>query len=165
MGKPIQIIPEGLLGMFQIKNAGRNPQELIETIQPSLEMLDWYMSSYAELQKGLQFGPNAAQVWMFGIQIPATEFWFVHSISVKFDVGAGEDIECRIGFLPPGGSFLHPYGQDSTTTTLTVPNASVLQGVQPKTFYGPGTGFGITVVGITGAIVADAELWVTKFRR
>lgn len=168
MGKPIQIIPEGLLGMFQIKNAGKNPQELFETIQPSLEMLDWYMSSYAELQKGIQFAPSATGVAFFGIEVPPTEFWFVHSIGIRIALDAAEDIEARIGFVPPGGSFVQVFeGTQFGAVSYTVPNDNLCISAQPKTFFGPGTRFGLSILAITaaGGATTDSELWVTKFRR
>lgn len=45
MAGPIQVIAPGLLGYFQVKSQGRNPNDLLEAVQPSLEMRDWYFQA------------------------------------------------------------------------------------------------------------------------
>lgn len=45
MSGPIQNVPAGLLGLLQLKQSGRNPAELLETVAPIYEMRDQYMQS------------------------------------------------------------------------------------------------------------------------
>lgn len=47
MAGPIQVLPPGLLGFLQIKNAGRNPDNLLSDLQPSLNLLEWYLNARA----------------------------------------------------------------------------------------------------------------------
>lgn len=42
---PLQVLPPGLLGYFQIKSGGRNPQTLDETLVPVLDLTEWYLQA------------------------------------------------------------------------------------------------------------------------
>lgn len=45
MSGPIQTLPQGLLGLLQLKVQGRNPRDLAESVQPTLEMSGFYLES------------------------------------------------------------------------------------------------------------------------
>lgn len=88
--KPIQLIPPGLLGFFQLKQEGRGLVELPDVLQGTVDLLDWYFQSRAEWDQTLHgvvlnaagrngfepFAPNT-------IQVPAREFWWVSQYSVQ----------------------------------------------------------------------------------
>lgn len=42
---PIQLQPRGLLAFLQLKNQGRNPANLVDSIQPTFDILDWYQQA------------------------------------------------------------------------------------------------------------------------
>jgi|SRR5688572_15799656 len=92
---PIQIFPPGLLGFFQIKNDGRNPQALLDQLAPQLDMLEWYMWAAFERHTGSgslstgQLGPriieSAAIAAGVGLKTPPDEWWYVHGFTIMLN--------------------------------------------------------------------------------
>ena len=46
---PLNLVPWGLLDFFGIKNGGRFPQTLPESLAPTMELFDWYLQTKAQL--------------------------------------------------------------------------------------------------------------------
>lgn len=86
MSKPIQLIPPGLLGLLQLKNNGKNPQELPDQVQAIMEMRDWYMECNHETVVQTVDVANGAvgfTAYTTPIIVPATEYWFVEDYTVQ----------------------------------------------------------------------------------
>lgn len=89
---PLQIFPPGLLGFFQIKNDGRNPNVLQDALQPSLDLTEWYLWSQFERhtgtgalstgQLGARIIESAAVTAGVGLKSPADEWWYVHGFTI-----------------------------------------------------------------------------------
>lgn len=89
---PLQIFPPGLLGFFQIKNDGRNPNVLLEALQPTLDLTEWYLWAAFERHTGTgalstgQLGPriieSAAVAAGVGLKSPPDEWWYVHGFTI-----------------------------------------------------------------------------------
>ena len=100
MAGPIQLIPPGLLGMFQLKT-GRNPRDLIESVQPTLEMRDWYFLVNQRPFNGSLPSSLNVTTGMTGFQIlagaggqivvPEREVWWVRSFGIFAGVAVGGD--------------------------------------------------------------------------
>jgi len=45
--RPIQTGTAGLLSLMAMKNVGKNPDSLLETVTPTLDMVEWWMRSEA----------------------------------------------------------------------------------------------------------------------
>ena len=96
---PIQVIPPGLLGFFELKTSGRNPDQLLSGYQPALEMFDWLMEASA-IDWNKVFGAGGvagrtvaagnlgynAYTSPSGIVVPATEAWWVISYTIVSSV-------------------------------------------------------------------------------
>lgn len=41
--RPIQTATAGLLSLLELKNVGKNPESLIESVQPTVEMSGWWL--------------------------------------------------------------------------------------------------------------------------
>jgi hypothetical protein len=87
---PLQIFPPGLLGFLQLKNAGRNPQVLIDSLAPVLNAFEWYMQA-TQLQAPYpmsvartngQTGSAAFTTPAGGLVIPAHEWWWVDTYTL-----------------------------------------------------------------------------------
>lgn len=83
MAGPIQIQPRGLLGFFNLKNEGSNPRDLVETVQPVLDIFSLYKENQAEviLPNGalaLATGTDGPQLFAPNhLIVPSNELWWV----------------------------------------------------------------------------------------
>lgn len=92
MSGPIQKIPGGLLDFLQLKNAGRNPADLPEVLQPVLEMQQWYWQTYAEITGGTDAAIVAVGL-VDKVTVPDNEFWAVHEVQVDAALAVGSVVE------------------------------------------------------------------------
>lgn len=74
---PIQTYPQGLLGFLQIKNNGKYPALLPDSLQPVIEQLRWMLETNAESTVGTDAAIAAAGTAMY-LTVPEGEFWCVH---------------------------------------------------------------------------------------
>ena len=87
---PINLTPPGLLGFLGIKNGGRNPQSLGETLAPVWDFSDLYFL------QGLRFEDTTSTVNAAGYviehQCPENEVHLIHAMSLFVRCGVGESI-------------------------------------------------------------------------
>ena len=87
MYRPIQIIPPGFLGFFNLKNEGKNPDELPSLLTPTIELRKWYLNATAQKMSATDatrsfannldgFAIPSANV----ITVPDGEWWYVHNL-------------------------------------------------------------------------------------
>lgn len=109
MAGPIQVIPPGLLGFFQLKTGGRNPTDMSETLQPVLECFDWYMQARGGDYTNDVGVPNRLcnAIGTFGytnnpIQVPDGEIWWILEYSTRTaTLAAAEAITLCPAYLRP----------------------------------------------------------------
>lgn len=106
ISRPIQSIPPGLLSLFQLKNNGRNPSGLVEAVQPSLDLLRWYLEPAAEnLSSGVQQVNAAGSFITFTpLSVPVGEFWIVTGLSMSIACGAAETVTLKAAYTPGVGA-------------------------------------------------------------
>lgn len=131
MSGPIQVIPPGLLGFFQLKNMGRNPSDLVDSVQPSLEMFDWYMQARAEyVGLGNTGGvPNATTQFRAlapAVFVPDGEFWYIVTATLISSVlVAGDSYIACIAMRDPTSGFIHvPRAQQGITMSDAIAGAN-----------------------------------------
>lgn len=93
MSGPVQLIPPGLLSFFGVKTLGRNPDQLIDNYQPSVEMLDWLMGSQAREANVATLTVAAGGFQGFSAQpivVPALEWWWLSDYTVQGACGAAD---------------------------------------------------------------------------
>lgn len=84
---PISTIPQGLLGLLQLKELGQNPAILLNEVAPNLDLLQFYMQRLMQTELGL-FGATpqvafaAAGNFPFAVSgvnatVPQGEMWYV----------------------------------------------------------------------------------------
>jgi len=148
--RPIQVVPRGLLGFFQLKNAGENPVELGSMLSPTIESRDWYFSSRAEPLIGGSsiLVPNAStNLVLSGSSVPANEHWWIERIMIRAILIAGETLTAAIGSTMESGL---EYLLSETLTAPAGPSGFRLQADRP--FFAPsGTTFGVAVSQATTA--------------
>lgn len=85
---PLTTRPEGLLSMLGIQTNGRYPQHLEqETLQPGIDLLNWYLESRAEVLTVTDAAFTATNVGDFQSmwQVPTQEVW----VLLNFTLWAG----------------------------------------------------------------------------
>lgn len=85
--KPIQLIPTGLLGFFQLKNGGQNPNVMPDTLQCVLEMRDWYLQTQAFVLPGTDVAIAAVGLANY-LTVPNGKIWFVHAAQAQIQLAA-----------------------------------------------------------------------------
>lgn len=145
MSGPVQVIPAGLLGFFQLKSLGRNPADLAEAYQPIVEMRDWLF-----VTQSVDFGPGPlAAVTVLGgvqggqrftanpIQTPSNEWWYVHNYTIRSAaLVAGDTSNIAPLLFTPITGVINTYLLTSNAgVALTGPNRT--QGVSAQGFWMP----------------------------
>lgn len=156
ISRPIQLIPRGLLGFFQVKNNGVNPTDLPDELQPILEMRDWYFQSQPEaLPVGsiaLATGANGFSPFTANpLVVPSDEFWFVLDYSVQASLGAGDNASIKCGFRSPTLPTAYAFSKAPFLAASTGPNAFLESSA--SNFWVPSGGeLGFFVQGLAAAV-------------
>lgn len=105
--EPIQLVPPGLLGLFQLKDNGRGIQSLPDVLQGVLELRDWYFQSRAEISQGthgitVAAGTRGWTSFSPGIiEVPPREWWWVHTYTIiTADIAAGDTVTFLPMYIP-----------------------------------------------------------------
>jgi hypothetical protein len=104
--QPIQVIPNGLMGLLQLKSLGQLPSILQTQVQPSLEMRDWYTQSRQVTQSTLLGAVPTIVGGMTTVGIagftptvgpPVGFVWWVEQLTVTGQFAAAADtIRCLL---------------------------------------------------------------------
>jgi len=78
---PVQVIPPGLLGALQLKNAGQLPDLLMGTYQPVIELRDWLMQFNAESRTYTIAAGFIGDNYDVIDTVPNDEWWMIHEAS------------------------------------------------------------------------------------
>lgn len=93
---PIQVVPPGLLGLLQLKQLGRLPDKLTDTVAGVIELRDWFLTArrvetltlFPTIPtKALATGNNGNQLFQSGAPpancvVPQNQIWWVEELSV-----------------------------------------------------------------------------------
>lgn len=96
-GGPIQVPLPGLLSLLQLKNDGRNPFGLVDTLQSVAEILRWY--AHAQAVQVLTSDVLITGIGGVGAPVPSgqvgnNEWWMLHHFSVSMNgiLAAGQEL-------------------------------------------------------------------------
>lgn len=159
---PIQVLPAGLLGLLQLKNSGNNPDTLLGTVQPSVEMLDFWLNTNGYTNNpqigviatpsNVGYQPYLDLLTTAPVAVPQHEWWYIHSINIQFGLDYGEEAHSVRGVIMVGPGGVPIARQMLVTEALTIQNLSTatadvqyhLKEVRP--FWAPpGAVFGLQV--------------------
>jgi hypothetical protein len=112
---PINVLPIGLLDFFGIKNGGRYPQELVDRLQGSFDLTQWYMEAQVEnftFSRQTFFVASASAGFVpipvttptdladgTNLFVPSNQLWIVlpgSRILAGFSANAGQEIEVAL---------------------------------------------------------------------
>jgi hypothetical protein len=117
-------IPAGLLGFLDIKNEAKYPQALLDQLQPTMELFNWYTEVNQEYVESTGLaavvGSNATTM-----VVPAGQLWYVHDYTCVCAAGAGAAIDLAAGVVffttPFSNDFvLGPYSAAAANQTVKV---------------------------------------------
>jgi hypothetical protein len=173
---PIQIIPQGMMGLLQLKQLGKLPGDLSMVVEPSLEMRDWYMQArqlntialFGSIPTTANFvtGANGFAAFQVGgadFTIPQGQCWYVEAMTTIVSTNVAAD---TIRFAPsvqsanPGAlTEFFMVGPD-VNDAVTAQNR-VLSAKADRAFWmTPGMKFGISVFNVIYAVNAHGTLHV-----
>lgn len=96
----INRLPLGILGFLGIKNGGRYPQDLADTLAPVWDFSALYLYGNSEVSTSLQaIAAIGSQAY---VTVPNGEAWFILQQSAGCDtLGAGQTIEIATNWTDP----------------------------------------------------------------
>lgn len=158
---PIQIIPPGLTGLLQLKQMGRLPDRMSDTVAPVLELRDWYMTASRETEIGI-FGaaPSVALITAnIGIRdfvpqvlIPGNQIWYVEQMTVKCSPTGAEVATDAVRFAPclyiPGAGSGELVGTDVSDYTLAARSREIRASASRGFWAFPGDALAVDVFDI-----------------
>lgn len=124
---PINRIPAGLLGLTGLKSLGQNPDELAGFVQPTVDMMAFWLGSLTQRI----FGQNAAPAVGFNdpttgdsFTVPLGKAWFIAAFTVRGVVTDAGDVLKFVPVVrgpPTTGAFYTGVNQNfGATAALTV---------------------------------------------
>lgn len=158
---PIQTQPRGLLGLLQLKNQGRNPSDLLDTLTPTFDLERLLVGATLEVsQTGLVAAVIGSNV---GITVPETEVWFVWGVCVTTDVlGAGEAISVAPTIAPSSSALIaFPVGPYVDGVPADFVRAASYPGILVAE---PGAILGSFVKTLTGAVNISTQAVIARAR-
>ncbi len=128
---PLEIanLPRGLSSLLALKQGGRAPGVLADTVAPTIELLQPYLLNLREyVSMGLQTLPVVgSNSFNPAVSVPAGELWYCWAYLVAVSPGAGEAADIAPALAIDGNPLtvpLAPYvagtaGQDARSATVT----------------------------------------------
>jgi len=166
---PLQVLPQGLLGFFNLKSMGANPAYMPDLVQPTLDLFEWYMETNSILISGMTNTATAVgftgwAVPTAGVTVPQSEWWWVSKYSIHSEViaGASGDLTFRCAYANPTVPVIDywPIGEPS----LRFDPAAAIAAVDKQKICSaenfwlpPGSGLGFWVDDITGGTAIDLQ--------
>ena len=139
---PIQVHPAGLLGLLQIKNVGKNPRDLHDMVQPSLDLWKAYLNANAE--EGFADSANIVSgtngFISLQTQVPQSQWWYLHYFAVHgLGVVAGDTVSLAPAINPQAaaGGISIPLATEVSMPARTVTSSPVC--VASEILVPPGT--------------------------
>jgi hypothetical protein len=159
--RPVNRIAQGLLGFFGLKSLGRNPDELVGTLQPVVETADWFLRTNAEqitrfnvyTSVSVQPFSTPFNAWQTPLVIPNDEWWYIHAATLIAVLPAGavtaseisEAMLTSVRNSQPGQYHEQLVANRTGTTNLgpaVTPDLVVADFSRPRAWFPPGTIFG-----------------------
>lgn len=161
---PIQLIPPGLLGLLQLKQLGRLPDKLADTVAGVVELRDWYLTARRVDQTtlfgnatlvtaALGAGNTGFQAFHVGAAggpvciVPQNQLWWVEQLTIAASLVAADVIRVLPAVTSISGI---GFGVAVDYNDVTTARARQLSCSIPRGFWAyPGDTFGVAVMDIT----------------
>lgn len=153
---PINREPRGFLDTFRLKVGGQTPLHVLEQVQPTIEMMPFYLGPEIGIQvNGTSSTSTSAAYPRTQVQVPADEVWKLEVASgyIYGTLATAQTVQAVLIIKPEGGTtymivdtstFDKAAGAWEVADLRYVPQGTLL--LQPGTIVGTGNGAG-TVTG------------------
>ena len=111
--------PTGLLALLGSQNFGMSPKELVEAVQPCLEMTPFYLTSQMTTVSITLSAPANGGNQAQGFSIPNGENWFIHAIGLQVLAGVGVTGEFTLYQTAQPGTGFCPIADTQVMTAST----------------------------------------------
>ena len=147
----INRVPQGLLGLLDTKTLGKNPDDLSNTIVPTVDLKDLFLVN-SGLQQDIVTAAAVTSASLLTpvalVSVPAGELWFVLNVTAEVIVGLSPGADYRVvpilngpgGFA--GAQILQGNGEPTNTTIATGESVSISYNGSPYLVAPPGSEFG-----------------------
>lgn len=157
----IQRFPSALLPLLSIKSSD-TPAELLQQVQPGLELLPFYLADRLETQVGLLAGVTTAGAEITQT-VPAGEYWYIWNLAATAQaITVGSNVQLSVGYRSPAN--LGPAIAAMQAPVVSIAGQTIsLPGIPPAgLLLGPGCViFASTLVAPTQL---DLRVWVVAAR-
>lgn len=151
MSGPIQVIPQGLLGLLQLKQQGMNPSQLADYVTPQIDLFPLWIQRQTQglVQSGdtQALATGAVGPQPFSTSVPATQAWFIEHMCISAIMGAADT--CRIApAVRDGGPAGTTYCVDRDWADTITARARQLRTATNNFWVGPNQTFSMVVFDI-----------------
>jgi len=103
---PVQRSPSGLLGLFDSKSTGENPNALQRIIAPTVEVTPWYLARQLQSEGNLVATTASAVDAVVERAIPDGQAWYMLSGACNFGPAVpGEGVRLSFRIRTPDGGY------------------------------------------------------------
>jgi len=167
MSGPIQTIPQGLLGLLQLKQLGKNPFDLTDSVQSILDIFPLYvqrLSNSTTLIVGsdsLALATGNIGNRTFVTAVPQGQAWYIERMSIDATMAAADFIRLAPSILYEGAGAGFCVAPDTS-------DAITARGRRLRTAAGgfwapPGATFGVYVFDILAGTTIATQLFLRGF--
>jgi len=112
----IQRFPAALLPLLSIKGS-ETPTSLGDSVQPTLEMLPFYLAERAEVQTISQATVSSALV--LTLPVPAGEYWYVWWMeAIAQNITVGSNVQLATGVADLGGGLVNVNSMNAPVVSI-----------------------------------------------
>lgn len=157
---PIQTIPPGLLSLLQLKAMGRNPTQLLDQVQPSIELRDWFFQARnfdeSVLFPSIPFSNTTVAARGFNsfgatAVVPNGQWWYVTHFFGYGNLLATEGIRLQMALLRPPTGIAMPLGTDYADNVTSARARAFASSAVVPFWAHPGDQFGFMVSDVATA--------------
>lgn len=151
MASPINSVPEGLLDILGVKNQGRYPDTLSETVFGTLDLFELYAAQRIQyaVESGAPLTLTGVAATTCALTVPTNEIWWVRSYAWVGTLGAGMTAKIRVWAGLPN---LAGNSADDSEVDLGASGTvgDRIRAVKRNFWANSGTAFGATAITNTG---------------
>lgn len=171
MQKPVQNLATGFLSLLGLKSFGRNPSEMHEQLQPTIDMTQWYLGANAvdTFRSDLPSDPvNPLSGFAAGVQVPQEQNWWIHEAQVVLDWAVGPitsnvyNLATAVSLQQPGYLFRGEAMANFTTAMLTVNTNNLAPPAIRNVWARPGSLIGAHASLIAISDATPVQVWTLR---
>lgn len=171
MPRPIQSQAPAFLNLLGLKNQGALPPDLVEAVQPHVDMLPFYLRGAMQAQDAFYAGLGAPFTGGFLpiVSVPANEWWFVEYVTPVLNLGGGTAVTMEVRQFSAAAAAFSPLtvevGPQIDLTTVGVSAGVTARAPTLRNFWlPPGGSLGVAALYINIADGVPQQVWTVNLQ-